>query len=347
MKQNSAPKIVDVARVAGVSTATVSRALSKPESVAKSTREAVLTAAAQTGYRINVAARNLRSRRTGAVVVLVPNLGNSFFSKILAGIEATLSRKGLSILMVDTMQSGTRSDFIREYLHPSRADGVIVLDGSLPKDLLPLGGENSNQVPLVFACEWHPEGNFPSVRADNGQGATLAIEHLVKLGHEKIGYINGPEANVLSHYRLNATRDALVNLGKPVNDDWFLEGDFTLQSGVLAARKWLDMEDRPTALLCANDETAIGLISELHQSGIPVPEQLSVVGFDDVDIAQHYIPALTTIWQPRFELGTAVAQMLVDGISQGSLDPDEPVLTLPVKLKVRKSTAPPATANER
>ena len=104
MKQNSAPKIVDVARVAGVSTATVSRALSKPESVAKSTREAVLAAAAATGYRINVAARNLRSRRTGAVVVLVPNLGNPFFSQILAGIEATLSRKGLSILMVDTMQ---------------------------------------------------------------------------------------------------------------------------------------------------------------------------------------------------------------------------------------------------
>lgn len=342
MRQGSAPKIVDVARVAGVSTATVSRALSKPESVAKSTREAVLAAAAKTGYRINVAARNLRSRRTGAVVVLVPNLGNPFFSQILAGIEATLSSKGLSILMVDTMQSGSRSDFIREYLHPSRADGVIVLDGSLPKDLLQPGDGSSNQVPLVFGCEWHPDENFPSVRADNGQGSRLAIEHLVELGHEKIGYINGPNTNVLSKFRLNATRNALTNLGKPVNDAWFMEGDFTLQSGVLAARKWLDMNDRPTALLCANDETAIGLISELHQSGIHVPNQLSVVGFDDVDIAQHYIPALTTIWQPRFELGTTVAQMLVDGISRGDLAPDGPVMTLPVKLKVRKSTAPPS-----
>ena len=342
MKQNSAPKIVDVARVAGVSTATVSRALSKPESVAKSTREAVLAAAEQTGYRINIAARNLRSRRTGAVVVLVPNLGNPFFSQILAGIEVTLSRKGLSILMVDTMQSGTRSDFIREYLHPSRADGVIVLDGSLPKDLLSTSGDSSKQVPLVFACEWHPEENFPSVRADNAQGARLAIEHLVELGHQKIGYINGPEANVLSKFRLNASKDALERLGRPVNNGWFLEGDFTLQSGVLAARKWLDMDDRPTALLCANDETAIGLISELHQCGVNVPAQLSVVGFDDVDIAQHYIPALTTVWQPRFELGTAVAQMLVDGIAQGGLNPDKPVTTLPVKLKVRASTAAPA-----
>lgn len=345
MKQNSAPKIVDVARVAGVSTATVSRALSKPESVAKSTREAVLAAAAQTGYRINVAARNLRSRRTGAVVVLVPNLGNPFFSQILAGIEATLSSKGLSILMVDTMQSGTRPDFIREYLHPSRADGVIVLDGSLPTDLLQPGGENGKQVPMVFACEWHPEENFPSVRADNGQGARLAVEHLVELGHEKIGYINGPEANVLSKFRLDAAKDTLEKLGKPVNDAWFLEGDFTLQSGVMAARKWLDMDERPTALLCANDETAIGLISELHQCGVNVPSQLSVVGFDDVDIAQHYIPALTTVWQPRLELGTAVAQMLVEYITQGGLDPEEPVMTLPVKLKVRKSTAPPAISS--
>ena len=341
MKQSSAPKIVDVARVAGVSTATVSRALSKPESVAKSTREAVLAAAAATGYRINVAARNLRSRRTGAVVVLVPNLGNPFFSQILAGIEATLSRKGLSILMVDTMQSGTRLDFIREYVHPSRADGVIVLDGSLPQDLLRPGGENGKQVPVVFACEWHPHEDFPSVRADNGQGARLAIEHLAALGHEKIGYVNGPEANVLSQFRLNAAKKALADLGKTVNEHWFLKGDFTLQSGVLAARKWLDMADRPTALLCANDETAIGLISELHQCGVQVPDELSVVGFDDVDIAQHYIPALTTVWQPRFELGTAVAQMLVDGISEGDLNPDAPVMTLPVKLKVRKSTAAP------
>ena len=343
MKQEGAPKIVDVARVAGVSTATVSRALSKPESVAKSTREAVLAAAAQTGYRINVAARNLRRRRTGAVVVVVPNLGNPFFSQILAGIEATLSSKGLSILMVDTMQSGTRPGFIQEYLHHTRADGIIVLDGSLPSDLLHSSREGSKQVPLAFACEWHLEENYPSVRADNGQGARLAIDHLVELGHEKIGYINGPEANVLSKFRLEATQGALKQAEKLINDQWFFTGDFTLQAGVLAARKWLDLDDRPTALFCANDEMALGLISELHQSGINVPGQLSVIGFDDVDIAQHYIPALTTVWQPRLELGTTVARMLVEGINQGGLDPDEPVQMLPVKLKVRKSTAPPAT----
>ncbi|MEP0940468.1 MAG: LacI family DNA-binding transcriptional regulator [Rhizobiaceae bacterium] len=344
MEQENAPKIVDVARVAGVSTATVSRALSKPETVAKSTREAVLAAAAQTGYRINVAARNLRRRRTGAVVVLVPNLGNPFFSQILAGIEATLSKKGLSILMVDTMQSGTRPDFIQEYLHHTRADGVIVLDGSLPSDLLQSSRQSSNRVPLAFGCEWHPDEDYPSVRADNEQGARLAIEHLVELGHEKIGYINGPHANVLSKHRLAATKAALAAAEKPINEEWFFEGDFTMQAGVRAARRWLDMKERPTGLFCANDETAIGLISELHQCGINVPDQLSIVGFDDVDIAQHYIPTLTTIWQPRLELGKRVAQMLVEGINQGGLNPSDPTQILPVKLRVRNSTAPPGSA---
>lgn len=341
MKQDNAPKIVDVAKAAGVSTATVSRALSKPESVAESTRKAVLDAAAKTGYRINVAARNLRRRRTGAVVVLVPNLGNPFFSQILAGIEATLSQRGLSILMVDTMQSGSRPGFIAEYLHHTRADGVIVLDGSLPSELLRSSQQANNPLPLVFACEWHGGGEYPSVRADNEQGARLAIEHLVELGHHKIGYINGPESNILSKCRRDATRAALEACGKPINDDWFLEGNFTLNSGVMAARKWLDMAERPTAMFCANDETAIGLISGLHQSGIRVPHHLSVVGFDDVDIAQHYIPALTTIWQPRIALGETVASMLVDQINQAEPTVTAPLKVLPVKLRVRKSTARP------
>jgi LacI family repressor for deo operon, udp, cdd, tsx, nupC, and nupG len=172
----------------------------------------------------------------------------------------------------------------------------------------------------------------------------LAIDHLIELGHQKIGYINGPAGNVLSKFRLRATKDALMAAELAINDHWFFDGDFTLQAGVLAARKWLDLTDRPTALFCANDQTAIGLISELHQSGVDVPGQLSVVGFDDVDIAQHYIPALTTIWQPRLELGRLVAEMLVEGIQQGGFHQDAPLQMLPVKLKVRQSTAPPSAS---
>lgn len=340
MKQQTAPKIVDVARIAGVSTATVSRALSKPESVAKQTREAVLAAAAETGYRINLAARNLRRRRTGAVVLLVPNLGNPFFSQILAGIESVLSNKGLSTLMVDTTQSGNDPDFILEYFHRSRTDGIISLDGSLPSTLLK-ANEDSNDAPaIVFGCEWHADEHLPSVRADNEQGAQLAIEHLVSLGHTDIGYINGPEDNVLSQVRRASTRTALQKHGLAINDDWFFAGGFSLQAGADVARQWIELDQRPSAIFCANDEIAFGLISELHQSGISVPEQLSVVGYDDIDIAERYIPALTTVWQPRFELGKAVAELLLEGIEHGGFGDIKPIKTLPVRIIVRQSTAP-------
>ena len=342
MKQQDAPKIIDVARVAGVSTATVSRALSKPETVAKQTREAVLSAAAETGYRINLAARNLRQRRTGAVVLLVPNLGNPFFSQILAGIESVLSSHGLSILMVDTMQSTTRPDFVLDYLHRSRADGVISLDGSLPSSLLETSTQSAESPPMVFGCEWLVDGCYPSVRADNEQGTHLAIEHLVSLGHSKIGYINGPEENVLSQVRKSSTQKALKDHGLETRDDWFFAGNFALEAGARVARQWLKLDDKPTAIFCANDEIAFGLISELHKSGISIPGQLSVVGYDDIDIAERYIPALTTVWQPRFELGRAVAEMLLEVLENRDFGGNATLKTLPVKLTVRQSTAPPA-----
>ncbi|MEP4294262.1 MAG: LacI family DNA-binding transcriptional regulator [Rhizobiaceae bacterium] len=340
MRQQGAPKITDVARVAGVSTATVSRALSKPETVAKQTREAVLAAAAETGYRINLAARNLLRRRTGAVVLLVPNLCNPFFSQILAGIESVLTSQGLSILMVDTMQSGTRPDFILDFLHHSRADGIISLDGSLPSVLLNSSQNSNENLPFVFGCEWHPQETFPSVRANNQQGARLAIEHLVSLGHRHIGYINGPAENVLSQVRKNSTQEALAEHGMPVRNEWFFDGDFTLEAGAKVAREWIDLEDRPSAIFCANDEIACGLISELHQAGINVPDQLSVVGYDDIDIAERYIPALTTVWQPRFDLGQAVANLLLEGIENDGFGETVPIEILPVKLTIRQSTAP-------
>ena len=202
MEEGRTPKIVDVARLAGVSTATVSRTLSKPETVAQKTRDAVLKAAKESGYRVNLSARSLRSRRTGVVGVLVPNLGNTFFSRILAGIESTLARKGLSVLMVDTMHQTTKPEFILDYLNDSRVDGILSLDGSLSPTLLQAGQATAGLLPTVFVCEWHDQGNHPSIRVDNLQGSALAIDHLVALGHTKIKIrkINGNKSIRLNRF---------------------------------------------------------------------------------------------------------------------------------------------------
>lgn len=338
-EEKKTPKIKDVARIAGFSTATVSRALSNPDAVAEDTRKVILDAARQTGYRINIAARNLRKQRTGSIVVLVPNLGNIFFSKILAGIEAVMTSNGLSVLVVDTQPGGSRSDVVLDYLHNSRSDGIISLDGNLSDQFLQLYQQNDdNNPPLTFACEWPHSDVYPSVRVDNQKGARLAIEHLANLGHESIGLVNGPENNVLTHERRKGALAEITHRCLKTHPEWTLEGDFSMNSGVQAAQSWLNLKTKPTAMFCASDETAFGFISELHRNGIDVPEEVSVVGFDDIEIASRYIPALTTIRQPRMELGSKAAQMLLHRIESKKSFSQEQSIVLPVQLTQRGST---------
>ena len=335
-------KIKDVAKLAGVSTATVSRTLSRPETVAEETRKLVLEAAQRSGYRVNLAARSLRSQRAGAVVVLLPNIGNTFFSQILAGIEATLADEGLSVLVIDTQQSNASKNFPLNQLHPGRADGIICLDGSLSPSFLQPNLDEDQRLPLVFACEWPDEGNCAAVRVHNRAGAHMAVRHLVSLGHEKIGYIEGPRGNVLSFARNEGVLEAFFAHGIEHKPEWFFTGDFTMVSGAKAADTWLKMSDRPTAVFCANDESAVGFMSRLHQVGVDVPGDVSVVGFDDVEVSQHFIPPLTTVRQPRMEIGRRAAKILLEQIAKPQNSP-LPKEVLEVEFVERKSTGAPAS----
>lgn len=332
-----APRITDVARLAGVSTATVSRALSKPETVAESTRNTVLAAAEKTGYRVNLSARNLRRQRTGAIVVLVPNIGNPFFSEILAGIETALSESDINMLVVDTRQANTKPQLVLEYLHATRADGIIALDGSLPDAILAVASSGAGAPPIIFACEWTPKGEFTSVRANNTHGGELAIAHLAALGHRTIGMIIGPEENVLTHARSQGALTGLTAHGLTMAPDHVFAGDFSLDAGARAARSWLELDRRPSAVFSQSDQMAFGFISELARQGISVPGDVSIVGFDDIDIAQCFIPALTTVRQPRKKLGLSAARLLIEHISTNS-SPAIETTTLEVELIVRDST---------
>ncbi|PHP66336.1 LacI family transcriptional regulator [Zhengella mangrovi] len=337
-------KITDVARVAGVSTATVSRALNRPDTVAEDTRQAVMEAAARTGYRINFTAQNLRRGRTGAAMVLVPNLGNPFFSEILSGIEATLAKSGLSVLVADTRHPDVPASLLVDYLSSGRADGIISLDGSLPDTLVLPGDSGGTRAlpPLIYACEWNETASLPGVRVDNRAGAAQAIAHLAGLGHVRIGHILGPRDNVLTGERMNGAIGELEARGLVVNPDWFLQADFSIAGGLRAAKTWLAMEHRPTAMFCASDELAFGFISGLHEAGIRVPQDVSVVGFDDIETARFYIPPLTTIRQPRSDLGAAAADLLLRLLEHPGTAPSSGIETLPVDLIVRASTAAPA-----
>ncbi|WP_047031709.1 LacI family DNA-binding transcriptional regulator [Hoeflea sp. IMCC20628] len=338
--EKKTPKITDVARLAGVSTATVSRALSKPETVAESTRNIVLAAAEKAGYRVNLSARNLRRQRTGTIVVLVPNLGNPFFSEILAGIETALSKADFNMFVVDTKLVHIKPHLVSEYLHATRADGIIALDGSLPDEVLSAATSGRGAPPMIFACEWSPNGEFSSVRANNARGSELAISHLAELGHRNIGIISGPKDNVLTQSRSAGVLARLEALGLPFDPRHLFQGDFSLDAGARAALSWLDLTERPSALFCDSDQMAFGFISELARHGVPVPDDVSVVGFDDIDIASRYIPALTTLHQPRYRLGFSAAEMLLGHIrSTSSLAIETKILE--VELIIRDSTSAP------
>ncbi|SNS56266.1 LacI family DNA-binding transcriptional regulator [Tropicimonas sediminicola] len=339
-----APSIRDVAIAAGVSTATVSRTLSSPEVVSEKTRETVYRAISETGYRLNVMARNLRRRETGAIAVLLPNLGNPFFAKILSGIAEVMSAAGYNVLITDTTPTSPDDHRFPEYFSHNQTDGLIVLDGMLNRELLLNRGTPEVRAPMVFACEWIDEIERPKVTIDNRAASERAVSHLIELGHRRVGHVCGPPDNVLTVTRRQGTREALQAAGLPCRDDWFYAGDFSLQSGADAARRWCETPDRPTAVHCASDEMAMGFIGELHRRRVRVPEDVSVVGFDDLEITAHFIPPLTTIHQPRVEIGRAAARMLLERMRIPPQDRQRgpvPRLVLPVELVERLSTAPP------
>lgn len=336
------PRIQEVAMAAGVSTATVSRTLSNPDLVSEKTREAVLAAVDKTGYRINRAAQNLRKRQAGAILVLLPDLGNPFFSQILSGIESVFATSDLSVLIADT--NGIKQDQLTGYFRDTRADGVILLDGAIPRAVLSDLAHTAPNNRIVFACEWKPDIELPSVRSDNRGGAQQAVAHLVELGHRKIGHIAGPRNNVLTKERLAGFQDAMREFGIEVNPRWVVDGgDFSLDAGAQAARQFIEMDDQPTAVFCGSDLIAMGLMSEMHKRGVSVPKDISVVGFDDIEIADHFIPPLTTIRQNRTQLGVLAATTLMGYLSGRSAQNDANVQLVDVLLIKRGSTAQLAT----
>lgn len=328
------PTIEDVARIAGVSIATVSRCLHLPDVVAEKTRERVLAAVRQTGYNLNAAAQSLRHRRSNTVLVVVPDIGNTFFSEILGGIQHEASAAGLTMLIGETGRSKAREDAYVSYLLNGRADGALLL-AEAQAAWFEIPTANSQDIPpIVTISEVDPNHPAISVSIDNEAAAHAAVTHLINQGHRQIAHLTGPEGNILTHQRLHGYRRAMNEAGLGSTDRYEIAGDFDLASGRRAFGDYRAATVRPTAVFCANDETAMGFIAEAHSAGIMVPHDLSVVGFDDIHFAQTYIPALTTVRQPRAEMGAAAMRLLLAIMAN-----EAPLsVRLPFELVVRQST---------
>ncbi len=331
----SRPTIEDVARIAGVSIATVSRCLHLPDVVAPNTRERVLAAVRQTGYTLNAAAQSLRQRRSNTVLVVVPDIGNTFFAEILGGIQQEASAAGLTMLIGDTGRVKAREDAYVRYLLNGRADGALLLaDPQAAWFDIP----NVNVLgirPIVTISEVGPHQQTIAVSIDNEAAAQAAVSHLIAQGHRLIAHLTGPLTNILTRQRLDGYRRALADAGLTWRQDHELPGDFGVASGRAAFALYRALDVKPTAIFCANDETAMGFISSAHCAGVIVPRDISVVGFDDIHFAQSYIPALTTVRQPRAEMGATAMRLLLSIIAN-----EAPAsIRLPFELVLRDSTA--------
>jgi len=331
--------IQDVARAAGVSTATVSRVVSNPDLVSEATRKSVLKAIQDTGYRVNQAARNLRMKRAAAVLVLVPNLGKPFYSGILAGISQGFAGSDYSVLISDTESNPLQYSTLAEYFLNGRIDGAISLDGGFSSEALEQCVSHGVGDRIVFLCEWVEGEAFPVISSDNTEGARLAIRHLHALGHRKIAHVTGPDGNVLTTARREGMVAERARLELPARPEWIIRGDFSLESGHEAAKRILSMQDRPTAVFCSADMVAFGLIAGLIAGGLRVPEDISVVGFDDIEMSGSYVPSLTTIRQDRHRLGRRAAEVLLDRLASSNRQ-REVETPVPVELVVRASTGP-------
>lgn len=335
MTAKTAPTIYQVAKRAGVSTATVSRVLSRPDVVAAATRKKVLAAVQAMGYTPNSVASNLRRLRTSKLLVTVPDLSNPFFSLILQGIEDAAHRAGYSVLVGDTQHDEKREERYAGMLKRREADGLIFLGHRLPKEAAALvKAVAPAPAPVVNGCEFSPRLRIPSVHIDNARAAGEAMAHLYSLGHRRVGIVTGPLASPLSRDRLNGVtaQARAVGLERTLA---VVHGDFSIESGVALGEKLLGKKDSPTAIFCFNDEMAIGVLNAARLHGLVVPRDLSVVGFDDIRFAQYSDPPLTTVAQPMREIGERTVRLLLD-----ILDGRAPEsITLPHRLVLRSTTA--------
>jgi LacI family repressor for deo operon, udp, cdd, tsx, nupC, and nupG len=334
--------IREVAKRAGVSTATVSRVLSRPDVVSPDTRVRVLKAVERLGYAPNSVAKNLRTLKSRKLLVTVPDISNPFFSLILQGIEDTAQKNGYSVLVGDTQHDEHREERYALMLKQKEADGLIFLGHRLPQVAATVVQEMAPHcAPIVNGCEFSSELGVPSVHIDNAKAASEAMEHLYDLGHRMIGVVTGPLLSPLSRDRLTGAL-ASARLRGAEQQVIVTQGDFSIKSGADAADALLCRSSPPSAVFCFNDEMAMGVMGAARRRGLRIPDDLSVVGFDDIRFAQCTDPPLTTIAQPMREIGEGTVRLLLEILSGSRLTPVS--VTLPHTLQIRSSTSAPRRA---
>jgi LacI family transcriptional regulator len=331
--------IREIAGLAGVSVATVSRVMNGRDDVAPGTRELVQRIVRENGYTTSRTARGLSAGRTGLIGATVPLVHPAYFSFILSGAAEALYERDMRLVLCPTQHEHEREVTLLERLmHGTTDGGLLILPQESAEELesLLLHGYRFVVVDPLLPLN----DRIPAVSAAHSAGADHAVKHLLGLGHRRIGAITGPRGWIATEERLRGYHAALAAAGILAEPELVVESNFEIESGLRAARRLLDLHEPPTAIFGFNDNVAIGALQAARERGLRVPEDLSVVGFDDVEAAEIVTPALTTIRQPLAEMGrmaVSLLERLLEGQRIEALH-----VELRTQLVVRSSTAPPA-----
>jgi LacI family transcriptional regulator len=339
MEKNLTTKvtIVDVAAEAGVSFGTVSRVINNDVHVKEETRARVLDAMQRLGFVANRQARSLAGGKSNSIGLLVPDLGTGYIGEIIRGIDAELSLSDFDLILYTTHRTASKEASYVANLAQGMVDGLLLVLPRNPADYI--GTLTRLNFPFVLIDHQGTGQECPAVGATNWQGAYNATEYLIKLGHSRIGFITGSMDLGCTIERLEGYRSALKTSHIPGAAELIYEGNFFQPDGYAGACALLDLKNPPTAIFASNDVMAMGAMDAARSRGLRIPEDVSIVGFDDIPQASLVYPALTTVRQPLEQMGRVAAQMLVDMLKE----PDKGIdrVELPTELIARGSTLPP------
>lgn len=327
--------IKDVALKARVSTTTVSHVVNRTRFVSDPVRHEVEAAIRELNYVPSAVARSLKSNSTKTIGMLIPNCSNPYFAEIVRSVEDHCFGAGYTLILCNTDDEPHRQSAYLQALTEKRIDGMIIISTGEGKDFQRM--LHGLPIPMVLLDREIDEVNCDLVETAHLQGGLMATEHLIGLGHRRIACLAGPANLNSSAQRIEGWRSALAKAGLAASSELLWHSDFTSQGGFNTMQAILASPLAPTAVFVCNDLMSIGALSAAHQAGIQIPQQMSLIGFDDIELAQFASPALTTIAQPKQRIGIAAVDMLLERIQGGRIQARQ-VILLP-ELIVRNSTA--------
>ncbi len=330
--------IKDVARMANVSHTTVSRALNNKARIKNETKEKILAIARGLNYRPDFVARSLVMRRTKTLGLVITTIANPFYTELSQGIETTAISLGYNIILCSTNSDLSAEKKYIDMLQSKGVDGIIFTSAHMGDPNILALAEEGFPVILVNRRTYHAvvKEKVDYVGVDNILGGFMAVEHLIKLGHQRIGVIGGSSESSVGFERLEGGKKALTAYGLEVVADYFLEGDYLKGSGYHGGKRFLEMSAPPTAIFATNDYMALGTYQAMVEEGMRIPEEIALIGFNDIEFASMKGIELTTIGQKKYEMGALAVKTLVERVEGAKMEPPREIILEP-ELIIRKT----------